>query len=170
MTERRPPRKATVRRTGPSTHDVQAAVEGVVVPSEGKVEFMGSYFGMAQTVGLMPLLQFANAAKQGLDSGDMESLAALYAVIRDCIDNDRPQKEVDGELVDDGPSEWDRFQRHAIDHKAGGEELMAAVQKCITAIAARPTTPPGGSSAGRRSTSPNSKVSSLTAGTGSGTA
>lgn len=166
MTERRGPKKATPQR-GPSTHDVQSAVEGVVVSPDGKVEFMGGYFGMSQSIGLMPLLQFAHAAKQGLDSGDMEGMAALYAVIRDCIDNERPQKDVDGELVDDGPSEWDRFQRHAVDHKAGGEELMAVVQKCITAISARPTTPPGDSSAGRRNTSPNSKVSSLTAGTAS---
>ena len=155
---------AEPRRRKPSTHDLQAAVEGVPVAPDGKVEFMGGYFGMAQSIGLMPLLQFAHAAKQGLDSGDMEGMAALYAVIRDCIDNERPQKEVDGELVDDGLSEWDRFQRHTIDHKAGGEELMAVVQKCIEAISARPTRPPGDSSAGRQTTLPSLRDPSLTEG------
>lgn len=153
MTEPRGPKKA--RRTGPTTHEVQATVEGVVVPPDGKVEFMGAYFGMARSIGLMPLLQFAHAAKQGLDSSDMEGMAALYAVIRDCIDQERPQKDVDGDLVDDGPSEWDRFQRHAVDNKAGGEELMGVVQKCISALSARPTTPPGDSSAGRPKTLPS---------------
>jgi len=156
---------ANPRRAGKTgTHAMQAAVEGVPVPPDGKVEFCGAYFRMAESIGLMPLLQFAHAAKQGLDSSDMEGMAALYAVIRDCIDQTRPQKDVDGELVDDGPSEWDRFQRHAIDQKAGGEELMPVVQRCIEAISARPTRPPGDSSAGRSTTSANSKDRSLTEG------
>lgn len=120
---------------------------------------------MSDSIGMMPLLQFAHASSKGLDSADMEGLAALYAMIRDCIDQTRPQKDVDGELVDDGPSEWDRFQRHAVDTKAEADDLMAVVQKCIEVISARPTRPPGDSSAGRPTTSANSKALSSTAAT-----
>lgn len=135
-----------------------------MAPPDGKIEFMGGHFGLADKIGLMPLLQFANAAKRGIDSTDMDGMAALYAVIRDCFDQRRPQKEVDGALVDDGPSEWDRFERHAIEQKADGDDLMPVVQKCIEAISARPTRPPGDSSAGRQITSASLKDPSLTEG------
>ena len=138
MAERRPgrPRKAT-------THSVQAAVEGVPLPAEGeivgdgrKVEFLGATFRMADRIGLMPLLRFAHASSKGLDSTDMEGLVALYDMIHDCIDVE----------------EWDRFQRHAIDTKAEADDLMAMVQKVIETLTARPTTRPGDSSAGPRTT------------------
>lgn len=150
MTDPKPRKKARTL----TTHDVQAAVEGVapavgeVVGDGRKVEFKGRAFRMADSIGLMPLLKFAHAQAQGIDANDMEGLVALYAVIRDCIDE----------------SEFAAFERHCMDTKAEGDELMALVQECVAAIAARPTTPPGDSSAGRQPTSENSKVRSLTAG------
>lgn len=133
-----PPRK----RAKATTQSVQAAVEGVEVDDGRKVEFMGSAFRMADSIGLMPLLKFAHASAQGLDSTDMEGLAALYEMIHDCIHDD----------------EWQRFERHAIDTKAEAEDLMSLVQKVIEALSARPSRPPGDSSAGRRPTSGNSKA------------
>lgn len=138
MAERKPARRKA------STQTVQAAVEGVEVIDSRKVEFMGSAFRMADSIGLMPLLKFAHASAQGLDSNDMEGLAALYEMIHDCIHAD----------------EWKRFERHAIETKAEAEDLMSLVQKVIEAISARPSLPPGDSSAGRRTTSANSKASS----------
>lgn len=141
------PRRA--RRKPATTHEVQAAVEGAALPAGEivgggrKVEFMGAEFRMADRVGLMPLLKFAHASAQGLDSNDMEGMAALYAMVRDCIDGD----------------EWVRFERHAIDTKAEADDLMGAVTQVIEALSARPTAPPGDSSAGRRTTSGSSKGS-----------
>lgn len=135
-----------------TTHDVQAAVEGVageVVGDGRKVEFMGREFRMAASIGLMPLLKFAHASSKGLDSTDMEGLAALYSMIKDCIDD----------------SEWAAFERHAMDTKAEADDLMGLVQRCIETITARPTVPPGDSSDGRPNTSRNSKGNSSTAGT-----
>lgn len=154
MAERRNrPAKTAGRK--PTTHDVQAAVEGVVEAGEivgdgRKVEFMGREFRMAASIGLMPLLKFAHASSKGLDSTDMEGLAALYSMIKDCIDD----------------SEWAAFERHAMDTKAEADDLMGLVQKCIEAITARPTVPPGDSSAGRPGTLRNSRANSSTAGTG----
>lgn len=134
-----------------TTQDAQARAEGVG-PAEGeivgdgrKVEFMGREFRMAASIGLMPLLKFAHASAQGLDSSDMAGLAALYAMIRDCVDE----------------SEWAAFERHAMDTKAEADDLMSLVQRCIEKITARPTTPPGDSSAGRPKTLVNSKEPSL---------
>jgi hypothetical protein len=149
VTERKP-RKAR----GLTTQDMQAAAEGVG-PAEGEivddgreVEFKGRTFRMADSIGLMPLLKFAHASSQGLDSNDMQGLSALYAMIRDCIAED----------------DFGAFERHAMDTKAEGDDIMAMVQRCVQVISARPTSPPGDSSAGRPSISPNSKASSLTAG------
>lgn len=138
-----------------ATHDVQATVEGVpvsgqVVSADGKIEFMGAWFKIASSVGLMPLLEFAFASSKGLDSTDMEGLVALYAMIRDCI-MDRTDCECGCK------DEWNRFRRHATDTKAQADDLMDLVKKCIELISARPTSPPSDSSPGQRSTSPNSK-------------
>jgi hypothetical protein len=110
-----------------------------------KVEFMGSTFRMADSIGLMPLLKFAHASSRGLDSMDMAGLAALYSMIQDSIHAD----------------EWPRFEQHAIDTKAEAEDLMKLVQKVIEALAARPTSPPGSSSAGRQPMLQNLKDPSL---------
>lgn len=153
------------KATAPTTQSVQAAVEGVV-EGDGKVEFMGEHFKMAEKIGLMPLLKFAHASSKGVDSTDMEGLSALYAMINDCIDQTKPMEEklnpVSGltEMVPIGPSEWDRFEAHAIEQKAEADDLMSLVQRVIEALAARPTRPPGDSSAGRQTTSANSKASS----------
>jgi hypothetical protein len=127
------------------THQVQAAVEGVeIVGDARKVPFMGAEFRMADRIGLMPLMHLAVASKKGVDAADMEGLVAMYEVIRDCVD----------------VSEWPRFERHAVDMKAEADDLMKVVQHVIEAISARPTSPPGGLSTGRRTTSANSKGSS----------
>jgi hypothetical protein len=151
---------------GVTTHQVQAAVEGVPDIDDDKVEFMGERFRVAESVGLMPLLKFAHVSAKGVDSGDMEGLAALYSMIRGCIDHKRPQREeVDDQgnvsYVDAGPSEWDRFERHAIDNDAEDTDLMPVVQRAMEVISARPTKRRTGSSPGRRQISANSKASSL---------
>ena len=135
-------------------------VEGITVDDEQKVEMLGATFRIAESIGLMPLLRFAHASSKGLDSTDMEGMAALYEMIRDCIDQTRPQhKGPDGKMVDAGPSEWERFQTHAVDTKAEADDLLAVVQKVIEVLGARPTRPRPGSSAGQRPISGNSKGS-----------
>jgi hypothetical protein len=123
---------------------VQAAVEGVEIAADRKVPFMGAEFKMASKIGLAPLMLLAVAARKGVDAADEAGLAALHDVIQDCIDE----------------SEHPRFWRHAVDTKADADDFMKAVQHVIQDLAARPTSPPGGSSTGRRATSASSKASS----------
>jgi len=157
--------------------EVQAAAEGVeIIDDRPRVELKGRSFGIASSVGLMPLMKFAMTARKGVESDDLEGLAAMYSLIRDCIDQTRPQKAVlddDGEPLvqdgkpvteDDGPSEWDRFEQHAIDSKAEAEDLFGVVSKVIEALSARKAPRPGDSSAGPPTTSASSKaISSSTA-------
>jgi hypothetical protein len=120
-------------------HEMQAMSEGVVVDAD-RLEFLGEPFRLGESIGLMPLMKFAHAANNGLDSDNMEGLAALYAMIRDTIH----------------PEDWDRFERHAIDKHAEGDELMEFVGRAIEAISARPTKRRSVSSGGAPSTSPSS--------------
>jgi len=151
--------------------EIQAAAEGAELVDDGRsVEFLGARFRTADKVGLMPLMKFAMTARKGVQSDDLDGLAAMYALIRDCVDQTRPQKPVldengqpvirDGKPVteDDGPSEWDRFEQHAIDSKAEAEDLFKVVSDVIQALSARPTRRPGDSSAGPQTTSDSSKA------------
>jgi hypothetical protein len=120
---------------------VQAGIEGVPVNVDGLIRFQGSTFRIAEKVGLMPMLKFAHAASSGATEDDMEGMAAMYAMIRDCID----------------PQDWPRFERVAMDTHAEGEELMAVVEAVLEAVSARPTQPPSGSSPPERNSSRKSK-------------
>jgi hypothetical protein len=134
---------------GGSTQAVQAAAEGVVLHEDPNlVEFMGQRFRLAERIGLMPMLAFANASKQGLDSDDMDGLAAMYALIRDVVDQTRVQKtdpgtgeplaDEAGEPEWEGPSQWQLFEKHAIDTQADGDDLMEFVSAAMAVVASRP--------------------------------
>lgn len=101
-------------------------------------------FRIAHSVGLMPLLRFAWAGKKGMDTEDMEGLAALYTMIRDCVH----------------PDDWEDFQEYATETRADDEDLMAFVQRAMEVITSRPRKPRGSSSATSPPTSAKSKGSS----------
>lgn len=152
------------------TGTVQSAVEGAPESRDGYLDFLGEPFRLAERVGMMPLLAFANASKQGLDSDDMEGMAAMYALIRDVIDQSRVQKTdpetgepaVDGAgaPVYEGPSEWQRFERFCMEQQAEGEELMEFIGRAMGVIAARPRKRRGISSSSSPRTSPSSRAGS----------
>lgn len=154
--------------------DVQAATEGVQLDDSNSVELNGRRFKLAQSIGLMPLLKFAHAAKSGLTSDDMEGMSAMYTLLRCCIDRSQVQA-VDGEgkpVFDDdgnpvwaGPSQWMLFEEHTIDTAADGEALSKVINQAIEAISSRPTSRPGGSSPSSGATSASSKGSSSSQGT-----
>lgn len=101
-------------------------------------------FRIAETIGLMPLLRFAHSAKSGLDTDDMEGMAALYTMIRD--------------VVHEG--DWEDFQEYATVVKAEDEELLEFVSGAIEVISARKVAQRGSSSATSRKTSAKSKGNS----------
>lgn len=129
---------------------LQAKTEGVDVDTEGKiltrrVDFEGKQFRISDKVGLMPLMEFAYHANSGMNTGDMEALAAIYEMLKDCISQDRyinPKTK-----KPEGPSEWDRFRQHAKEVKAGAEDLMNVVQQTVELLTARPTLQESDSSA-----------------------
>lgn len=160
-----------------ATQQIQAIAEGAVVFDDGNsIEFMGRRFGLAESIGLMPLLKFAHCAKAGMTSDDMEGLSAMYLLIRSCLDRSKAQvidpqtgdPAVDpdtGDPLYEGPSQWELFEQHAIDCDADGEDLSKMINQAVQVVSARPRKRPGDSSASSRQTSPSSRASSSSPGT-----
>lgn len=162
-TPRRPFQVVTLDE--PDAHQVQSAAEGVV-EDDGMVELLGEKFRLAERVALMPLLSFANASKRGVDSDDMEGMAAMYALIRAVIhrpvlrdEQGKPQRDEAGKVVCD-ETEWTRFVEHADDMQAEGGELMEAVGHAMSVISARPRKRREISSGGSPRTSEKSRAGS----------
>ncbi len=144
--------------TPPGTEDEVREIQGLVngIPESETVEFKGERFRIAEKVGLMPLMRFAHASSQDMSTADMEALAAIYDMLRDCI---HPGVEACGKCAackKENPSEckqydagdWRKFEAHATKTKADADELLPVVRQVIELIAARPTPEPSGSSNG----------------------
>lgn len=147
--------------TEQQAHELQGAVMGVKVTPR-TVEFMGEKFAIAEKVGLMPLMRFAHASSQDLDTSDMEALAAIYDMLRDCIDAGvEPCGQCEncksgGVCPKFRRSDWRRFEDHAVMTKADADDMLPVVTRVIEILTARPTEGPSGSSAGSAPTSPKS--------------
>lgn len=140
-----------------------------------RVEFMGKEFAIASKIGLMPLMRFAHAAKSGLDSDDMEGMAAMYDMLRQCIADEAvfvfQGRQITRAEANDLPPEaatavevfggWDEFEAHATRERADDPgELFGVVQRVMTILTERPTSRPSDSSAGPQQTAPTSAADS----------
>ena len=59
-----------------------AQIEGAPAEGQQVVEAFGGTFELAEKVSQMPLMRFAHLARRGKATDDMESLDAMYEVIR----------------------------------------------------------------------------------------
>jgi hypothetical protein len=126
---------------------LEVVPETAVVPEEDvrdKVSFKGAEFAISDKIGLMPLMKFARAAQSGLDSADMQGLAAMLDLLEQCIADD----------------EWPRFDAHATKTRADDEELLQVVKDVTAILTERPTSRPSDSSAGPQQTAPTSEEDS----------
>jgi hypothetical protein len=89
-------------------------------------KFYGETFTVAERVGAMPLLRFAAVAESGTQASEMEGMAAMYELIRDCLI----------------PGDWPRFQKVAADNKATDDEFLEICGAVYKAATARPTQRP----------------------------
>jgi hypothetical protein len=84
------------------------------------VEFLGQHFRISSRVGMMPVMDLAAAAASDSDTSDMDALAAVWHLLRDCIAED----------------EWHRFRAHAIAVKADVTELLPVTKRVAEMLAA----------------------------------
>lgn len=116
-----------------------ARAESDVEPDEFR--FYGETFQVAARVGAMPLLRFASVADSGIEAEEMEGLAAMHELLRDCL----------------AAGDWPRFQKTASDNKADAEELMEVCAAIYQAVTGRPTERPSDSVAGSLVTTESSR-------------
>lgn len=109
-------------------------------PTTETVALAGERFHIAERIGGLPIMRFAKAARQGVDSDDMAGMAALYDLLEQCIH----------------PDDWARFEAHADRERADGEQLVQVVAEVLQLVAARPTGRSSDSSAGPPTTGPSS--------------
>lgn len=98
-------------------------------------------------VGLIPLGRFAKAAVSGLDTSDMEGLAAMSDMIADCVVDEDQQ----------------RFLDLAQKHRAQADDLMPIVMALVQGESGRPTQSPSDSSDGPSTTGESSRALSSSA-------
>lgn len=109
--------------------------------SPNVVSWMGAEFKIADKIGIMPMLRYANLAEEGTDSLDMHGLSAMYLLIQQCLNED----------------DWVRFQKHATVKRADDNDLMKFVQDVMERLSGRPTQKPSDSSDGPKTTEPSSE-------------
>lgn len=99
--------------------------------------WFGQTIRIANDIGPMPFLQFADAASAGLGADDMDGLAAMYAMLRECIDE----------------RDFATFRTLATKNRVTGDALLEVVGGIIEAATGRPTVQPSSSLDGSPSTS-----------------
>jgi len=62
------------------------------------INWMGSSFRISEKVGILPLMEFASLSAQDVDTSDMGALAAMYELLKQCID-DRDWRPLSGEFA-----------------------------------------------------------------------
>lgn len=90
-----------------------------------KAQIAGRYFRVAETIGLMPLMEWA-ASQDSVDGSNQTQLAGLFRVVKDLV----------------APEDWDEFKVFTRDKKCTDTDFVAFVNAAIEAIAARPTEEP----------------------------
>lgn len=106
-------------------------------------KFCGEIFTVSDQIGVIPLGRFAKAAVSGMDTAEMDGLAAMVDLLADAvIDEDR-----------------ERLLETAARNRAQGEDLLPIVRAVIRSQTGRPTQQPSDSSDGLQPTGASSTAS-----------
>jgi hypothetical protein len=119
-----------VRRVQAATADDKVrlpAGERAVEVADGVItaELSGRSFRLAESIGLMPLMEWA-AAQDDIDTRNSVALLGFYRVLQDLVHED----------------DWPDFRKHAREQKSTDKELVAFQNAAVEALAARPTEEP----------------------------
>lgn len=96
------------------------------------IEFYDETFTLADEVSEIALMEFAEAASDGVDGDTMEGLAAMWRLVKECV----------------APADLKRFRTVARKNRAGSADLVQVIEATFTEVAERPTSRPSVSSDG----------------------
>lgn len=111
----------------------------------GSVEFFGENFDLNAEVSEFALMEFAEAAADGLDADAMAGMAAMMRLIKECI----------------VPADVARFLKSARKNRASSKDLIPVLEATFGQVTERPTSQPSGSSDGLPVIEPSSVASSV---------
>lgn len=122
-----------LRRVQAATADPKTRLSGDAAPAEiadGEitVPVAGRRFRVAESMGLMPLLEWA-AVSEEIDVDNQAQLASLFRLLKDLVDE----------------RDWAEFRKYTREEKCNDEDFVGFVNAAIEAIAARPTEEPASS-------------------------
>jgi hypothetical protein len=87
-----------------------------------EITYLGAKYKVASKIGIWPQLMLARAAQDGVNLGDVRSLAAVHAMLENVID----------------PGDWGRFQDDMVTKKTNDlEALLDLVSQAAQVVAAR---------------------------------
>jgi hypothetical protein len=108
-------------------------------------DFCGERFRvMDDDPSALPFLELADAIHNGVDTTDMQGMAAMYRMLKGCIHAE----------------DWPRFRKTAMDHNAAPDDILPIVGAIWEAVTGRPTPRPSDSPDGPSTTGTVSKVDS----------
>ncbi len=138
-----------------------AAVAEVTEPVELLTFKLGpDTFYIDTDLGFIPFGKFASAAVSGLDTAEMEGIAAVMSMMEDLIGEYPGTGKTKAERAatsQDKNHEWARFKRSAQVQKTKIDTLLEIIGAVFSAEAGRPTQQPSGSSNGRSRTATSAK-------------
>ncbi|MDQ2873976.1 MAG: hypothetical protein M3Y33_03830 [Actinomycetota bacterium] len=134
-----------------AARELQMDAEGL--SPANSVELKGERFRVSAGIGGMALMKFASVADQGVVTTDFRALAAMYSLLKSCIDEGAPPCGECTECLsqpgapnpacpDYDPGEWGRFEQHAMEARSTPDDLFEVVKQAMVVIAARPTPQP----------------------------
>jgi hypothetical protein len=106
----------------------------------GSVEFFGEQFDLNTEVSEFALMEFAEAAADGLDADMMAGMAAMLRLVKECV--------VSADVA--------RFVKSARKNRASSTDLLPVIQATFKATTERPTSQPSDSSDGLSVIEPSS--------------
>jgi hypothetical protein len=123
-------RKRQARRVQAATADPKVRLpedERAVEVADGELSapLAGHYFRLQESLGLMPLMEWA-AATVEVDPDNQVQLAGLFNLLKDLVD----------------PEDWAEFRKVSREAKSNDEDFVKFVNAAMEAIAARPTVAP----------------------------
>ena len=100
------------------------------------VEFFGESFALNAEVSEFSLMEFAEAAADGVDADAMAGMAAMMRLIKECV------------VTDD----LSRFLKSARKNRASSKDLVPILEATFKQVTERPTSLPSDSSVGQPTT------------------
>jgi hypothetical protein len=122
-------KKRALRQVQAATADPEVRLpqekRGIETQAGPKAPIKGKYFRLSDSIGLMPLMEWA-ASNEEVDARSANQLLGFYRVLQDLVHAD----------------DWLAFKKHTRESKCTDEDFIAFQNAAMEVLSARPTRQP----------------------------